>query len=138
MRIVPACALAFVVASCATVRQEDLQSWVGRPVDELDKHPVFLTLQVVRTRTADGTEIRNYVNGRNTVSCSDGGMVTAGYLDTASYSRFSSCMQSFPACNNIFYIKNGVVTQYSPIGTGGAHCCTNEKLRPGFTGSGNF
>lgn len=141
MRIIPACALALVVASCVTapqVHQEDLQSWVGRPIDDLDKHPVFLTLQAVRTRTNDGTEIRNYLNGRNTVSCSGGGTVFAGYLDTASYNRFSSCMQSFPACNNIFYIKNGVVTQYSPIGTGGAQCYTNEKLRPGFTGSGNF
>src|SRR6266849_899980 len=90
VRIVAVCALALTLASCATVHQEDMQSWVGRRIDELDKHPIFLTMQVVRTRTADGTEIRNYINGRNTASCSGGGTVFAGYVDTATYTRFSN------------------------------------------------
>lgn len=132
------CALVGVLASCATVHQEDLQSWTGRPVDELDKHPIFLTMQMVRTRSADGTEIRNYINGRNVASCSGGGTVFAGYVDMATYSRFSSCVQSFAACNNIFYIKGGVVTQYSPIGTGGTRCYTDERTRPGFAGATNI
>jgi hypothetical protein len=79
MRIVAVCAFALMVSSCASVHQEDLQSWAGRPVNDLDKHPIFLTMQVVRTRTADGTEIRNYVNGRNTASCSGGGSVFSGW-----------------------------------------------------------
>ena len=140
MRIVAACALALMLASCATktVHQEDLQSWVGRPVTDLDKHPIFLTMQVVRTRAADGTEIRNYINGRNTASCSGGGTVFAGYVDMATYNKFSTCMQTFSACNNIFYINNGVVTQYSPIGTAGARCYTDENTRPGFIGAANI
>lgn len=138
MRIIAVAAIAVTLASCATVHQEDLQSWIGAPVDQLDKHPVFLTMQVVRTRTADGTEIRNYVNGRNVASCSGGGTVFAGYVDMATYSRFSNCMQTFAACNNIFYIKDGVVTQYSPIGTGGGRCYTNEQSRPGFVGATNI
>ncbi|MGO9237542.1 MAG: hypothetical protein ACLP4V_26955 [Methylocella sp.] len=40
-----------------------LEAWAGQPVELLDKQPVFLTMQSVRTMTADGTEIRNYVNG---------------------------------------------------------------------------
>jgi hypothetical protein len=120
------------------LHQEDLQSWVGAPVDQLDKHPIFLTMQAVRTRAADGTEMRDYVNGREVGSCSGGGSVYAGYVNMATYSRFSSCMQSFAACHNIFYIKDGTVTQYSPIGTGGAHCYTNEQLRPGFVGAANI
>jgi hypothetical protein len=134
------CALLVVtLAGCASVHPEDLQSWVGAPVDQLDKHPIFLTMQVVRTRTADGTEIRDYVNGHNFASCSGGGNVNvfAGYVDTATYSRFSACMQSFRACHNIFYIKDGRVTQYSPIGTGGGRCYTSEELRPGFVGAVN-
>jgi hypothetical protein len=138
MRIVTACVLALALVSCASVRQEDLQSWIGRPVADLDKHPIFLTMQVVRTHAADGTEIRNYINGRNTASCSSGGTVFAGYVDTATYSRFTSCMQSFAACNNIFYIKDGLVTQYSPIGTGGMRCYTNEQSQPGFVGAANI
>jgi hypothetical protein len=42
------------------------------------------------------------------------------------------------ACNNIFYIKDGAVTQYSPIGTGGARCYTDETDRPGFVGAANI
>ena len=30
----------------------------------------------------------------------------------ATYDSFSSCMQTFAACNNIFYIKDGYVQQY--------------------------
>jgi hypothetical protein len=53
VRIITACALALTLASCVAVHPEDLQSWVGAPVDQLDKHPIFLTMQAVRTRTAD-------------------------------------------------------------------------------------
>src|SRR5262249_25712874 len=123
------------------VREADLQAWVGRPVADLDKHPIFLTMRVVRTRTADGTEIRNYVNGRNISSCSAGGIGSTIFgttVDMETYSKFSNCMRAFAACNNIFYIKNGLVTQYSPIGTGGQRCYTNETLRPGFTGAANI
>jgi len=56
----------------------------------------------------------------------------------ATYNSFSNCMQKFAACNNIFYIKNGVVERYSAIGTGGAKCYTNETMRPGFSGSANI
>jgi hypothetical protein len=52
-----------MVAGCMTVHQEDLASWEGAPVSALDAHPIFLTMQKVQTVTADGTEIRNYVNG---------------------------------------------------------------------------
>jgi hypothetical protein len=52
-----------MVAGCMTVRQEDLASWEGAPVSALNAQPFFLTRPMVRTVTADGTEIRNYVNG---------------------------------------------------------------------------
>jgi hypothetical protein len=113
----------------AGVHQEDLQSWVGRPVSDLDNHPMFITIPSVRTRTSDGIEIRNYVNALNLASCSGGGTVFAGYVDIATYRQFSDCMQQFVvACNNIFYIRGGVVTQYSPSG----RCYTDERVRPGF------
>ena len=47
-------------------------------------------------------------------------------------------MQTFAACNNIFYINSGVVTQYTPIGTGGMRCYTDERLRPGFASATNI
>jgi hypothetical protein len=125
-----------LVAGC--VNKGDLDAWQGVPVAELDKHPFFLTVPVVRTTASDGTEIRNYVNGQNVASCSGGGQIFKSTVDMASYSGFSNCMQRFRACNNIFYIKDGRVQQYIASGTGGAICTTDETLRPGFRGSVNF
>jgi hypothetical protein len=123
---------------CATVHQEDLDAWVGHPVSDLDKHPIFLTFPVVRTTTPDGTEIRDYVNGRNVAQCSSGGTVFAGQVNMATYNTFTNCMQNFAACHGIFYIKAGVVDHVSAIGTGGLRCYTNESMRPGFSGSANI
>lgn len=129
---------ALVLSACASVREVDLQSWIGHPVSELDRHPLFLTMQSVRTRAADGSEIRNYINGNMAASCSGGGAVSHGMIDMATYNTFTNCMQSFRACNNIFYISNGVVTQYTPIGTGGGLCYTDDRVRPGFSSASNF
>ena len=128
----------FAVGGCASVREADLLAWEGAPVAALDTHPVFLTMPVVKTIAADGTQIRNYVNGKNTASCSTGGTVFAGAINQASYNQFSDCMQSFAACNNIFYINNGVVTKYVPVGSGGIRCYTDETLRPGYRGPTNI
>jgi hypothetical protein len=82
------------LAGCARVHQEDLDAWRGVPVSELEAQPFFLTLPVVRTVTSDGTEIRRYVNGRNVSSCSGGGAVFKGTIDSATYNTFSECMQA--------------------------------------------
>lgn len=129
---------AVVIAGCATVRQADLDAWVGQPVAALETHPIFLTVPVVKTQASDGTEIWNYVNGRNIAQCSGGGSVYGKKISRASYDAFSSCIQSFAACNNIFYIKDGVVLRYAPVGTGGARCFTDERLHPGFRAATNI
>jgi hypothetical protein len=140
----PAVAFAMVIAAgqiagCNHVRQEDLTAWEGQPVELLDKQPIFLTMHLVRTVTADGTEIRNYVNGAAVGSCDGGGTVArGGFVNSATYSQFSSCIARFAACNNIFYIKDGHVLRYSPIGTGGARCQTNEATNPNFSGAANI
>jgi hypothetical protein len=136
-RAVAAIVMMTLVSSC-TVRTEDQEAWVGAPVINLDKHPIFLTLPVVKTRASDGTEIRNYVNGRNIGACSGNGTVFAGTIDFASYSAFSSCVSGFAACNNIFYIKGGRIQAYTPIGSGGASCYTDDRVRPNFRGATNF
>ncbi len=128
------------LSACAStgVRQIDLDSWIGQPVVALETHPVFLTMTAVKTVASDGTQIWNYVNGANLGGCTGGGSVYRNTIDYASYSKFSQCMQRFAACNNIFYIKNGVVQRYAPIGTGGARCYTNESAQPHFRGSANI
>ncbi len=126
------------VTSCATVRDEDLKSWQGQPVSALEKHPVFLTMRVVKTQASDGTQIWNYVNGQAASSCQTSGTVSAPLLSMASYSQFTTCMQTVAACNNIFYIKGGIVERYTPIGTGGARCYTDARTQPGATGPTNY
>jgi hypothetical protein len=124
------------LSGCATVRPEDLAAWKGRPVADLDKHPVFATMRLVRSHAADGTEIRNYVNGTTGVSCSgtDSGQVIGS---TALVNQSGACISSTPACINIFHVNNGVFESYTPIGTGGARCYTDERAQPAFRGATN-
>ena len=114
----------------ACVRQEDLDSWQGVPVRALDAHPFFITLPVDVRRLDDGTEIRNYVNGRNIGSCTSNASVNAYGQYSLGVTGTSSCSSRFGACNNIFYIKNGIVQRYAPTGSGGARCFTDSRVTP--------
>jgi hypothetical protein len=133
-----ACLIAVALAGCATVRPEDLAAWKGRPVADLDRHPMFAAMKLVRTYAADGTEIRNYMNGVAQTACSGGGSVNAYSAYAANFNQQGACISRTPTCNNIFYIKGGIVQQYTPIGSGGAKCFTDDRARPGFSGPTNF
>jgi hypothetical protein len=54
------------------------------------------------------------------------GRTAAGRQVWATCNSFISCTASVPTCNNLFYIERGVVTRYTPIGTGGGRCFTDE------------
>ena len=123
---------------CATVRQADLDAWVGHSVLALETHPFFLALPVVKTQASDVTEIWNYVNGANLGQCSGGGTIFGSTVNYATYSSFLTCTQRFGACNNIFFIRDGKVVKYTPIGTGSVRCYTNQQLQPGFSGPANI
>jgi hypothetical protein len=129
-------ALCACLSGCLSVHQEDLQSWAGRPVSELDKQPVFLTMKMVKTQASDGTEIRNYINGTSVSACESNG--SSGYMSYDQYTSFTQCMSRFKACNNIFYIKGNIVEKYTPVGTGGGRCFTDPRVRPDFSGPTNL
>jgi len=130
---------AVTLFGCATVRQADLDSWVGQPVSRLETHPIFLTIPVVKTQASDGTVIWNYVYGGNIGMCFGGGNVNNTMnINYAAYSSYSNCISRFGACNNIFYIKNGHIIQVTPVGSGGVRCYTDERYRPGYSGPTNF
>lgn len=61
--------ISLAVISCATVRKQDLDAWVGVPVEALDTHSFFITVPVYRSITSSGIEIRNYANGKDIASC---------------------------------------------------------------------
>ena len=122
--------VALVTFPGCTVRQKDLNAWVGQPVEALDTQPFFLTLPMVKTFTQSGVEIRNYINGRNIGGCFGSGYLYGGTYSAKSYTTFSSCVSRFGACNNIFYIKNEKVIEYAPTGSGGMRCMTDDRVLP--------
>jgi len=113
-----------LLTSCAAligVRQSDLDSWVDVPVLALDTQSFFLTVPMVKTTTDSGIEIRNYVNKRAIGFC--GG---SGVLSYSNFNAFQSCSARMAGCDNIFYIRDGKVIEYKPVG----NCYTNEMVRP--------
>ena len=113
------------LAGCATVRQQDLDAWVGMPVEALDTHSLFITVPMVRTVTSSGIEIRNYANGVNVASCAgSGGVNAAGNF--LNMNAFTNCSSGWNGCNNLFYIKDGKVIEYVPKG----NCYTDKSCQP--------
>lgn len=111
--------------ACATVREQDLDAWVGMPVESLDTHSLFITMPMYRAVTASGVEIRNYANGRDVANC----FGTAGATNTGNVvnaNAFTTCSSGRIVCNNIFYIKDGKVIEYAPTG----RCFTDETVQP--------
>jgi hypothetical protein len=101
-------------------RKSALSANALAPVATLDKQPTFIAMRLVRRQAADGTEIRDYVNGGDdsVASCFASGSVM-------------NCTDSAgPVCHNIFFIKVGVVTRYLPTG----RCYTDDTVRPGYGG----
>ncbi len=118
------------LTGCLSVRQKDLDAWVGQPVEALDTQPFFITLPMVKTFTQSGVEIRNYINGRNIGRCFGSGNIYGATYNLANYNTFSNCVSGFGACNNIFYIKNEKVIEYAPTGSGGMRCMTDDRVLP--------
>jgi hypothetical protein len=116
-----------VLTACAglMVRQQDLDAWVGVPVEALDTHSFFITVPMFRTLTDGGIEIRNYSNGRDVVSCfTNAGANRAGSFVNAN--AFTQCSSDRIVCNNVFYIKQGKVIEYAPTG----RCYTDSVVQP--------
>ena len=126
-RVFTAIALvAGVVSGCATVRQQDLDAWVGAPVEALDAHPLFLTMPMYRAQTDRGVETRNYVNSKEVEQCFTSAGARRGDKSYVSHTAFTTCSQSSVVCNNIFYIQGGKVIRYAPTGA----CYTDNTVLP--------
>jgi hypothetical protein len=102
------------LSACATVRKQDLDAWAGMPVEALDTHTLFISMPMKKQITSTGIEVRNYINGKETESCT--------------YNKFTGldCEKDSITCNNIFYIKGGIILEYVPAGS----CKTNETVQP--------
>ena len=121
--------LAMFIHGCAgkVFRQEDLDSWVGVSVEELDTHSLFLTLPVAKTITDSGVEVRVYSNKKNMSSCFDTGNIDGkAYSNDATFTAIQNCSSRIVGCDNIFYIKDKMVVEYKPVG----QCYTDETVQP--------
>jgi hypothetical protein len=117
----------FLLAACASpppVRQQDLHAWVGISVEALDAHTFFKTMPMFRTRTASGTEIRNYAYGYDFGECF-GKEGASQFGDFVNENAFITCSSSRIVCNNIFYIKEDKILEYAPTG----RCDTDERVQ---------
>lgn len=122
----PALVAAALLPGCATVRQSDLDAWVGVPVEALDTHPLFVTMPLYRTQTASGVEIRNYLNSQAVEQCFANAGYRRGDRHYVSHSTFVSCTENRVSCANLFYVQDGKVTRYAPTGS----CYTDDSVRP--------
>jgi len=122
-----AAGLTVLTCGCAdpVIRQQDLDVWVGMPVAALDTQPLFVTIQMVRTTTDSGVEIRNYASERGFASCAGTGSAIA-VGSSVSADAFANCTSGWIGCNNIFRISDGKVLEYAPTG----RCYTNESVWP--------
>ena len=128
-KIISLITLTLFIYGCAgmTVRQEDLDSWVGVSVEELDTHSFFLTVPVSKTITDSGVEIRVYSNKQNISSCFDTGNIDGkAYSNDANFTAIQNCSSQLVGCDNIFYIKDKKVIEYKPVG----RCMTDATLQP--------
>jgi hypothetical protein len=120
MKIVSLVLTLFLVG-CGSVRQQDLDTWVGVPVEALDTQSFFLTLPMIKTTTENGVEIRVYPNKRAVGSCG-----SSGTISYSAFQSFQACSSQLVGCDNIFYIKNKKIIEYKPVG----RCMTDERVRP--------
>jgi hypothetical protein len=135
VRILPYILLAACLVGCATVRPEDTEAWIGQPTSVLEKQPLFLTMQVVKTRASDGTDIWNYVSGQGATSCTGDGTWFGGRrVGWGAYTTFTDCVSRVQACNNIFYIRDDRVQRVVVMPSGGAQCSTDRRFLPSYVG----
>lgn len=138
-KIMLLCFTVVLFSGCAIrqVRQSDLETWKGVPVEALDTHSLFLTVPMVKTVTESGVEIRNYVNKVGISSCAQnafgtknsnvfGMSNTAQVMSYANFNSFQNCSSQMVGCDNIFYIRDGKVLEYKPVG----RCYTDDSVRP--------
>lgn len=108
---------AAILAGCAiepVIRQADLDSWQGMPVQALNTHPAFSSMPMTARTTAPDVEVRDYVSTQRGAYC-------------RGTTFFGGCADNDElVCHNLFSIKDGRVVEYTQSG----QCATNDSVRP--------
>ena len=88
----------------ATVRQADLDNWKGMPVEALDTHSLFSTMQMTTRTTSSGVEVRNYINALKGTYCG-GTAVSANAWTTTLHATIFSISGTI-GCLNMLQLVN--------------------------------
>ena len=114
--------------ACASVEsapKPNVAEWDGVSVEALDSHTFFKTMPMFRTKTASGTEIRNYAYGYDFRECF-GKAGADKFGDVVDGEVFITCSSSTIVCNNFFYIKEETILEYAPTG----RCLLKRNVLP--------
>jgi len=119
------------LAGCApapVVHHEEADVWAGTPVAALDTNPFFSALPMVRTSTPAGIEIRDYVDKKYVAGCLPPASANTKVftMNFGTYRAFRACSENMIGCDNVFYVDNGVVSQFAPSG----QCKASAAVRP--------
>ncbi len=115
-------------AAAPAVRAEDVASWAGVPLIELETHAVFSILPKETHPLSDGSEMWTFSVCATTTSERDCKAAVIATGPNASFAR-SKCKggeTSESCCRNQFIVREGVVESYRPTGT----CWTDCRARP--------
>ncbi len=122
-------ALAIAATGCAShaPQQADLDAWQGLPVEALDLHSLFIGMPQVRTRASSGVEIRDYMDKSSIGSCDAFSVgINHHYMSYGNFTALQSCTSRLLGCDNIFYIRDGKVLEYKPVG----QCRIDDRYHP--------
>lgn len=106
-----------------SVRQADLDSWIGIPVEELVTHPIYSVMPLEKTELPDGKVLMNY---RNTLPEIRG-------ANCKTKNDKTKCVETATAprgCLNQFIIKAGVIERAMAQPFGNVRCFTDCRYRP--------
>ncbi len=122
--------LLLLIASCAgySVRQEDVDAWKGVDSDELFTHPKFSTLPRTKQTLKLGVELYNFTNSipqKNDIDCTRR-LNAFGDQDI----RCTGGEDYEITCNHQFFVKDGKVLRYRPIGSCRTTCSSRPSSKP--------
>jgi hypothetical protein len=110
-------------------------SWRGRPVADMETHPVFSMLKTDRQDASDGSTIYHHVrctDWEDTQQASQGLTPYGGGLNAQQTQQSSQRGQV--CCDRQFVARGGVIQEYRQVPMGGT--CTVEKRYAAAAGGG--
>lgn len=113
------------------VRPDDVASWAGVPIIELETHAVFSILPKELRTISDGTEMWIFTSCASTTTDRDCKAVGSSWgRSAAAESKCRGGEKLENCCHNQFIVKDGTVASYRPTGSCWTDCRARPQSRP--------